>query len=270
MDLSLILIFILVGALAGTLAGLMGLGGGVLYVPVLIYSLAPSLSPKDVPLVAVSTSLAVITVSLLASAYTHYKNGNVHLRPLPGLVFGGTLGAIIASLGLKGVDAHQFKVLLGLFELFIAIQLIRGARKNEPPAKTSRHSTFAAIGFLGGLLSAFFGVGGGLVVMPLMHFFAGYPLKRAVGVASIYMILATIVGLVSHSLQIQVTSDFPGLWKSFYLPGLFALLPSAFLFNRVGALLVNRVNPTRLKQGFGFTMLPIAGANIIIGLLSLL
>jgi len=269
MEPLLIVVYVLAGAIAGTLAGLVGVGGGILYVPVLVYSLNGRFGLEGTAQVAVSTSLAVIIFSLSASAYTHYKAGNIELKPLPGLITGGVIGSVSASLGLGAVDADQFKMLLALFELLVAFQLLRGAHSNRVSARPPGLAVFVGIGLSGGLFSSFFGVGGGLVVMPLMHFFAGYKINKAVGSASVYMILVAIVGLFSHTVQLEPTADFPGLWHHIYLPSFLALLPTALVFNRVGALWVNRVRPERIKQGVGLLLLSLAALNGYVGLQAL-
>lgn len=270
MEWWLIAVFIAAGAMAGTLAGLMGLGGGILYVPVLVYSLEGRVSPSELPLVAVSTSLLVISFSILSSALTHWQKGNLDLSPLLPLVVGGAVGALLASLGLAGLPTKPFKILLGLFELFVAAQLIHTSKKAEPPEHNAGFWVYGLIGFCGGGVSAFFGVGGGLVVMPLMHFLAGYKIAKAVGTASVFMIFATLLGLGFHSFQPITHSDLPGIWHNFYLPGFFALLPTAFVFNRVGALWAAKINPAMLKRALGLVILPLGLVNLINGLVALL
>jgi len=266
MDPLLILLYIAAGAVAGTLAGLVGIGGGILYVPVLVYTLGHQLNSSDTPQVAVSTSLAVITVSLFASAYTHYKAGNINRLPLPGLILGGTAGSVLASLALGMVDAGQFKLLLAAFELLIAFQLFRGAKAQTELNRPPTLRVFLGIGLVGGLMSSFFGVGGGVIVMPMMHFFAGYRINKAVGATSIYMIFVGLTGLISHGLEFEITSELEGLWHQIYLPGFLGLMPTAFVFNRVGALWVNRIRPELVKQGVGGLLLALAALNGYAGL----
>ncbi|MDT8448510.1 MAG: sulfite exporter TauE/SafE family protein [bacterium] len=268
MELWLIAVFVATGALAGTLAGLMGIGGGILYVPVLVYSLEQAgLPDAQIPLVAVSTSLAVILASLGNSLAAHWKNGNIDFSPLLGLVLGGALGALLASLALKELSADPFKILLGSFELFMALKLLKGSQKNDAVTQGRRGLlVFAGIGFAGGLLSAFFGVGGGLIVMPLLHFVSAYPIAKAVGTTTGFMLFAAAAALGSHGLQADPSTQLTGLWHAFYLPGFFALLPSAFIFNRVGANLAHRTDPKRLKRWFGWFILPLGLLNGLGGL----
>jgi len=103
-----------------------------------------------------------------------------------------------------------------------------------------------------GWISGFFGVGGGLIVMPLLHLGAGFSLPHAVGTATGFMIFSVAAGLSSYVIQgWNLNLGQPGLWGLIHLPALLALLPTAMVFSRLGAQTSSKLNANRLRRGFG-------------------
>ncbi|MDH4122334.1 MAG: sulfite exporter TauE/SafE family protein [Deltaproteobacteria bacterium] len=260
MTLSSLFLYMLAGALAGTLAGLMGLGGGLLYVPLLVWNLEQlGVESARVPFMAVSTSLAVIVLSLPNSLAGHWKNGNILPRLIPPLLLGGVAGAALASLWLAGVEARPFKLYLGVFQWLVAWRMLATLKESPPSRPMAGFTSLMMIGFVSGASSAFFGVGGGVIAVALMHFAARVPLKASVATSSVYMMGATTAALGSYLLQSQTMGGFPPhSWGGVYLPALIALWPTAFLFNRLGAQLAHRVPVSQLKQA-------IAGLLVVVG-----
>ncbi len=266
-----ILIFLFAGAMAGTLAGLMGIGGGVIYVPLYLWFFAQHPLPHSLaPLVSVSTSLLVIFPSILISGYTHYQAGNLRIRPLKGLILSGIFGALAATLALRYISADPFKTVLGLFQLYLGGLFVFGnaMHHQEQSTKTWR---FWGIGAIAGWISGFFGVGGGMLVTPLLHLSAGFSLPAAVGTATGFMIFSVGVSLLSYFTQsLSVDYEIAGLWGSFYLPAVGAILPTAFVFSRIGALSVGRVPAHKLKKAFGCLVMALGLYSISQGLRGLL
>jgi len=267
LDFTAVIIFILVGVFAGTLAGLIGIGGGVIYVPVLIWYLEANRLPGSlVPLVSVSTSLGVIVFSLLNGSYAHFRNRNFAGRAVLFLMFGGAVGALLMSFVLVRVHSGEFKLFLGLFQLAFGVRFLWPKKTHE--VETERHSTpiLLILGLFAGGVSSFFGVGGGLIVVPILHLFLGFRLVRAIGTASGFMIFSTSVSLISYLSQSRGI-EFPseGFFGSLYLPAFFAILPSAFIFSRVGANLAHRLDGKKFSLFFGVLIIGIALRNIVLG-----
>ena len=264
-----ILFFAVVGAGAGLLAGMMGIGGGVIYVPALLWFLETQSIDKNIlPLVAVSTSLAVIFLSILVSGYTHWKAGNIKIQALPGLVAAGVIGAFSATLVLRYISADPFKIILSLFQLYLGYKICFGNNNNKEAGK-GKGARFLLIGFIAGWISGFFGVGGGMIVMPLLHLSAGLSLPVAVGTATGFMIFSVGVSLLSYIVQgWGMNPEAVNLAGSFYLPAFYALLPTAFIFSRLGALMTTRVNAKKLKRGFGILIILLGVQGLVRGLLA--
>ena len=244
-------LFLVTGMVAGTLAGLMGIGGGIVYVPVLVWYLERlGASPAVVPMVAVTSSLAIIVASAPQAAWGHWKTNNVHAGLLPPLLLGGAMAAWGASWVLAHLSAGPFKIYLGVFQLFIAWRLLASpqAQPDNPSGPPSRW-LLLAIGLAAGFVAAFFGVGGGLVLVPLLHLAAKVPLRPSVGTTSVFIVGSTAVALAANMAH---TAFMPGLppqtWGGLYLPAVLAILSTAMVFNRLGAALIHHVPVLLLKR----------------------
>ncbi len=176
-------LFLCCGAFAGVLAGLLGVGGGLVIVPILVY-VFPLLdvAPEYIHHLALGTSLATIMVTSLSSSRAHYKKGAVNVDLLkkitPGILVGTFCGGIIASY----IPILTLKSIFVCFVYFVSLQMFM-----EIKPKASRHLPgavgTAAVGSGIGLISSFVGIGGGTVTVP----FASYcnePMHRAIGTSA--------------------------------------------------------------------------------------
>lgn len=163
-----LVLYLLVGVCAGLLSGLLGVGGGVVIVPALAIIFAGMSMPANVVLhMAIGTSLATIVITSLSAIYAHHRRDTIQWplarQLLPGLVVGSLIGAAVADY-LRN-DSLQF--LLGLFILLVALQIglgIEPAPHKQLPGRTGMGLAGGGIG----ILSALFGIGGGLVTVPFL------------------------------------------------------------------------------------------------------
>ncbi len=176
-----ILGYMLCGVLAGLLGGYLGLGGGIIIVPYL--TLVMGLNIKA----AVPVSMAAIVINSLASSSEYMKRGMVDLELMVSLTLSMVVGMICGSMLLTVVTPAYVKLLLSLVLLYAAYNVIRG---QEPSLSDSTSHGRAAmvwcviLALVGGTLAGLVGVGGGVIVIPLMYLLLGVPLARARGTSS--------------------------------------------------------------------------------------
>lgn len=207
-----IALYLLTGAVAGLSAGLLGVGGGLIIVPILFFVFSrQDVAVEHVMHMALATSLATIIVTSIASARAHHKRGAV-LWPIvfsltPGIIVGAWLGAVFAST----LSSDVLRPIFGVFELLVAIHLLVNYR---PAIHTTSISTVRNItgGGLIGAISSIVGIGGGTLTVPflLWHNIAirnavassaacGFPIAVAGTAAYIYSGWGT-AGLPAYSL----------------------------------------------------------------------
>jgi uncharacterized membrane protein YfcA len=251
------------GLVAGFVAGLLGVGGGIVTVPVLEYSLRFAGVPEEYRMhVAVATSLAAIIPTAISSSRSHHARGAVDWQlarrwaaPMVLAAFGGSL---LASHAPQPVLAGVFgtvaliiaaKMLLPLDHLRFADQVPRGAAGSLLP-------TFI------GAVSAVMGIGGGTLAVPTLNL-CGYPMHRAVGTASFFGLLISAPGTIGYLLAKPATV-LPWLTVGFVsVAGLAVIAPGSMLTATLGARTAHALSRRRLAQAFGVFLL-VVGARMLI------
>ncbi|MFD1737731.1 sulfite exporter TauE/SafE family protein [Bacillus salitolerans] len=207
-----ILIF-LVGILAGTLGSLLGLGGGIIVVPALLF--LGTIEFMDIsPQVAVGTSLLSIIATGMASTIAYVKKGLVDLKS--GFIFfiGSGPGGIVGAYANGYLHTSSFSLYFGLFILFISFVIF--IRDKLPPIKPSgimftyidmdgRQHEYGyqlvvalSISFVVGFLSGLFGIGGGALMVPVMLLFFRFPVHVAVATSMFMILLSSITSSITH------------------------------------------------------------------------
>ncbi|WP_020676275.1 sulfite exporter TauE/SafE family protein [Geopsychrobacter electrodiphilus] len=186
--------------LAGFLAGLLGIGGGVILVPLFLWLFHIAGMPEHLIVhTAFGTSLCVIVPTAISSALGHRLHGNVVWHQVFYLAGGAALGALFGSslaALLPGAILHKafgcMEILVGLKLLFYHPYL--PPEHQVPPRKSS----LLMVGSTGGLFSAFFGVGGGVISVPLMLIVLRLPIHLAVGNSSAVIVISALAGTLSY------------------------------------------------------------------------
>ncbi len=244
------------GLFAGVLAGLFGIGGGIVIVPVLEAVLSfLGVDPAIRMHVAVSTSLATIIPTSIASARAHYRRDAVDLSIAArwaGYVIAGTiLGAWFAA----RVDSSVLAIIFAVVTLAIAVRTLT----HYEPAEIARHVPATPIVGLipvgiGGL-STVMGIGGGVMSVIALRVF-GQPVRRAVGTAALLGLAIAVPGTLG---MVVAGWDDPRLpdWTAGFvsLPGVLAIAPLTVLAAPLGAKLAHSIPEKTLQRLFGAFLL---------------
>ena len=188
------------GALVGVLAGLFGIGGGAVIVPVL-YEVFRALGvPEDVRMqMCIGTSLAIIIPTTVRSYLAHKKKGAVIPEVVrlwsPSAVVGVAIGAVIAYFA----PPVLFKIVFVVFALFIAVRMLFGTERWNLGDELPGAGTQGAFGFITGLISSLVGVSGGSVSNALLTLYR-QPLQRAVATSAGVGVPITIAGTIGYML----------------------------------------------------------------------
>lgn len=188
------------GAVAGTLAGLLGVGGGMLIVPV-VYELCSMLEvePGVAMRVAAATSLATIVPTAISSGRAHYRRNAVDVRMLRQLAPTVVLGVVLGSQLAVRLRGDVLTAVFGVMALCVAINMARSER-TEPTTSGLRGRWLPHLvgGFIG-LLSGLLGLGGGSMIVPTLHALR-LPMHRAVGTSAVLGLAIALPGAIGFAI----------------------------------------------------------------------
>ncbi len=246
------------GAVAGLIAGLFGVGGGTILVPVLLFIYSTHSLPEEHHMhLAVGTSLAVIVLNALSSMRAHHKQGSVDWRVFwrltPGVVVGALVGAWLAD----RMASRTLVLIFAVFLILVAAQMLLG-RQPRPGRTTPGAAGLGVTGGIIGTISALVGIGGGSMTVPYLMW-CNVAASRAVGTAAAVGLPIALSGAAGFILAGWGNPQLPPWSLGYvYLPAFLGMAAAGMLCAPLGAKLANRMPARRLKQAFGVFVLLVA------------
>jgi uncharacterized membrane protein YfcA len=183
-----------IGLVSGVLAGLFGVGGGIVMTPGIQVLLGAP------PIVALATPLPAIFPTALTGALTYRRGGELDTHAAAWLVGPGLVAAALGAWLTDFIDTTMLLLVTALLLGWQAVAILRDARGAR--RRGSREATapiLGGIGALAGFVSGLLGIGGGLVMVPLLAGWLGMPLKRALGTSLLAIVALVMPGTVVHS-----------------------------------------------------------------------
>lgn len=257
------LLYMLLGAAAGVLAGLFGVGGGIIIVPVLVFSFtAQGIEPSVLTHLAVGTSLATIIFTSINSVLEHQRKGAVLWPVFTWMTLGILLGAGFGSLTAAAIQGPLLQKIIGVFAIVIAIQMgleLKPKASRMVPGKVG----LTAAGGLIGWASAIFGIGGGSLTVPFLTW-RSVPMQQAVATSSACGLPIAAASALSFMLIGWHNPALPQWSLGFvYLPAMAGIAITSMFFARFGARLAHKLSPRLLKRLFALLLL-VVGVNFLI------
>lgn len=248
-----------VSALSGLLAGLLGVGGGLMLVPIVLWVL--HLQGLDSPYaqhIAVGTSFLVMVCTSLSSAWAQHKKGAVRWdivrRFVPGLLIGVALGSLLA----RWIPSRHLQL---VFIVFAAIAGVQTLLQLKPKATRQLPGSAGLSGAGGviGLLSSWIGIGGGTFSMPFM-LYCNVPVREVVGTSAALGWPIAVTGAVTYLVSGWGAAGLPAGMAGFSYPLLAALMAVCTVtVAPQGVKLSHKLPPERLKQLLGVLLLILSG-----------
>ena len=240
------------GVVAGVLAGLFGIGGGIVIVPVLETALGfIGVDPAIRMHVAVGTSLATIIPTSISSARAHHKRGAVDIEIVKRwsvfVLAGALLGAWIAS----RVHSDVLAIVFATLALLVALKMVLLPESRNLTDEVPRGPLVAVIPTSIGCFSSMMGIGGGTFSVMTLSLF-NEPIHRAVGTAALFGLVISLPGMLGFVIAGWGDARIPpGSLGYVSLVGFACIAPATFLAAPLGARIAHAFEARRLKMLFG-------------------
>ncbi|MBN2646815.1 MAG: sulfite exporter TauE/SafE family protein [Thiotrichales bacterium] len=250
-------IYLLTGAFVGLAAGLLGIGGGLIIVPVLTSVLAYYMDSTQIVHIAIATSLATIMVTSLSSVRAHHQHGAVRWDAFKLLTFGVLIGAFIGGWVSQYLNARALSILFGVIELLIAINMLLAIKPNPSRQLPGlMGNTFA--GVIIGKLSSIVGIGGGTLTTPYLVW-NNISMHQAIATSTAVSLPVAVAGTIGFILAGMQAEDLPPYTTGYvYWPAFFGIILTSIFTAPIGARLAHRLPVAPLKRIFGVFLLLLA------------
>jgi uncharacterized membrane protein YfcA len=256
-------LYLLLGAVAGIVAGLFGIGGGLLIVPVLIVTFElQGISDAVLTQMAVATSLATIVVTSTSSIRAHHQRGAVRWELVKPLGAGIILGAVLGVNTAVRLPGPVLQLILGLFVFLVAIQMLLNLKPsagNKRPSKPELATAGVGIGWV----SAIFGIGGGTLMVPYLSW-RRVVMQQAVATSAACGLPIALMGALTNIWLGWGKDELPEWSLGYvYLPAFIGIVLASYLTAPIGARLAHRLPQAKLKRIFALFLLALSLRFII-------
>ena len=253
----LVIIFLLTGLLSGFLAGLLGVGGGIIIVPVSYYVLINlGYSIEVVMHVSVASSLSIIVFTSISSIRSHLKLDNIEIKVIKKWVIGIILGSLTGSFLASSINGEILVLIFILLAFLISINMLFQKRvktiKKDIPNSFILNSLFSGtIGFL----SALIGIGGGSFSVPTLSIFSK-KIHQAVGTSAVLGFFIALPAAISYILLGLNIENLPPYSLGYVNVLIVFLVTSTSIFTaNIGARISSKINKDILKKIFAIFLL---------------
>lgn len=260
-------LYIVTGAFAGFAAGLLGIGGGLIIVPILYFAfLTQGYEQQYLMHMALATSLATIIITAISSTIAHQKKHAI-LWPVvfslaPGIALGAWFGAELAS----QLNTETLKPLFGIFELFVAVLMLSQYQSQQHQFSLKPVTAFIG-GNIIGSVSAIVGIGGGTLTVPFLHW-NNINIKNAVATSAACGFPIAVAGTASYIVNgwnIETTALSADNISFGYvqLNAFITIALSSFIFAPLGAKVAHKISDAQLKKFFALLLI-VLGIRMLI------
>ena len=236
----------------GFMAGLFGIGGGLITVPVLFYIFnSVGLDQTYVMHLAVGTSFSIIIPTSIISTMTHMKYKAVDLKIVKTFGIFVILGVIFGTIFAANLKTSSLILFFSIMTMFFALIFLTSKEKINPKQKEINLFFRTILGFFSGFLSAPMGIGGGIINTPILKMF-GYSINKAIGSSAAIGFLIALIGAMGFvvtgsyfNVKVPLSIGFVNI------PAFLIFVPITMFMAKVGAKTVHKVDKKLIGKLFG-------------------
>lgn len=255
MGVELIVAFVVLGAFVGVMAGLLGIGGGGILVPILTSIFIYQGVPKDsVVHLALGTSMACIALTSFSSMRSHHGNGAVIWSLAKIMSTGMVIGTFSATFLTAYLSSKALAIFFAVFMAYVSMQMFKKSKISSGTGDINK--TELRLVTLGiGAISALVSIGGGSLTVPYLTW-RGIDIRSAIGTSAalgFYISIAGTLGYLINGMLNTTTSEYT--WGYIYLPAVLLVAIPSYFTAPLGAKLTQRLPIQTLKKIFGVLLM---------------
>ena len=249
---ELVYIYILIGLIGGITAGMLGLGGGIIFVPglLLVHKFSGLFDGYQLQS-AVYTSLICIIFAGSTSSYLHFRNKLIEFKFVKKYALNVSLGCLLGIYLLEHLSSKILENIYGLILIVLALLLISDAkiiRNNMSIVRNVGKFYF----FLNGTISSLMGIGGGTLSVPYISFLID-DIKKSIATASA---LGLVIAITSIIFMYMINYEI--FYSKINHLSLFFIIPASIVGSYIGVSMLKRINPDKVKKIFSGLLIIIA------------
>lgn len=259
--LPMILSLMVTGVIAGLMAGLLGIGGGLISVPVLFYVFSgQTTDPVTALTTATATSLAIIVPTSISAVAAHYRHQNIDIALLKTWWPWILLGVLCASSLINWLRGAWIQVLFSGFAIFMGIKIALQSSKQNTPSAFWRYIPNLTVPWAIGFISTLVGIGGGALTVPALTS-KGYIMSRAIGTSSTVGFIIALPAALTLMLANPPANPIPFTVGLVNIAAFAITAPLATLVAPLGARWSKKIDAKQLKRLFALILI-VTGTRI--------
>jgi uncharacterized membrane protein YfcA len=254
------------GVLVGIIAGLLGIGGGVVIVPILVFVFTTQgFSPQHIMQIALATSLGSILFTSVSSFMAHHRHGAVRWDIFKGITLGILIGTFSGTWLAAQLSTKALKIFFACFLYYVAASMLSNF-KPKPSRQVPGLLGMNAVGAVIGVISSLVGIGGGALSIPFMMW-CNVPVHHAIGTSAAIGFPIAVAGTAGYILNGLPIAGLPTPHVGYlYIPALFGIALFSFFTAPFGAKLAHKTPVVTLKRIYAVFLILVA-TRIIWGVL---
>ena len=256
LDQNQIIFFVIVMAVAaipvGFVAGLFGVGGGLITVPVLFYIFnSAGLDRSFIMHLAVGTSFAIIIPTSFVSTITHMKFKAVDFDIVKSFGVFVMFGIILGTIFAVNLKTAYLVLFFSIITMFFAFYFLITKEKMKPMQNKMNMMHKIILGSLSGFFAAPMGIGGGSINVPILKMF-GYPINQAIGSSAAIGFLVSLIGALGFVISgTYLDTEAPLSFGFVNIPAFLIFIPITMIMAKIGAKVVHQINKQIINRLFG-------------------
>jgi uncharacterized membrane protein YfcA len=260
---TIVLMYVLVGVVAGVLAGLLGIGGGLVIVPMLVFCFTRQGIPDDVIMhLALGTSLASIMFTAVSSFRAHHRRGAVHWEVVRKIVIGIFTGTFIGTCIAAELPTRYLKGFFVVFLYYVGVQMLTN-QKPRPSRQIPGRTAMFGVGNAIGVVSSLVGIGGETLSVPFMVW-CNMSVHHAIGTSAAIGFPIAVAGSIGYVYNGLTVQGLPELSVGYvYLPALVGIVVTSVMTAPLGVRLAHRLPVDRLKRIFAVLLLAVGTRMLV-------